>query len=821
MSTPKTTVVIPTYNERENLPGLLTRIAALRIPHLDVLVVDDHSPDGTGEVAESLREQGAKDGTIAIRVLHRAQKEGLGAAYVAGFTQALADGAEIVVQVDADGSHAPEAITPMLAAITQQHADLVIGSRGVRGGRVVGWGWHRRGMSAGAQWTTRRMLGLHTRDITSGFRAWRASLLRTVLTEHIPSRGYAFQETMLYYAERSRALVTEIPITFCDRTHGHSKLGWRDVIEFFQSMLQIWRHEGALPRTDGIITWSRLPRTERRFALLLGIALVLITGFPYLYGWLRTPPGQTFTSLHAISGGDMHVYYSYIEQAREGRFVFDDLYTSESTGGSMIQPHWLVVGWIARLLHLSAPVAFHVVRSLLIIPYIGFLAVCTGTILQRSIGGFSVSTLRRAALVFLAFASGIGGLVGNFVLPFAHEGRGYSAWILDFWVPEAFTFLTIYQSSHFIISTWLMLTVYLATIRADYTHQLRWTAMGAGAAALLFIIHPFYLPSVIAIVGAYALVRMAAQRQWLTHLIRHAVWIGLAGLPTLAYWGSLTLLDPIHQSRAAQNLLLMPPLPYVLMGYGFLLPAAIIGVVHIIRRWHTGTIPEQFLAIWMISNTALLWAPLDWQRRFTQGLHVALVLASVMAIARGISWLHRRLPAAWVPIVCSRATAVTLFVLCFGFTNIINIARDLVYYASPLPSGVPKYTFYYPTAGFAAMEWMRTHTRNDAIALVPGISANFFPGRAVRRVYLAHFVETAHFEKKIAAFDTFLAPTTATSARRAFLADHDIQYLFVPQFDALAPTLTAIAQHLELPKAYENSAVTIFSVPKSEERPLQ
>lgn len=333
-------------------------------------------------------------------------------------------------------------------------------------------------------------------------------------------------------------------------------------------------------------------------------------------------------------------------------------------------------------------------------------------------------------------------------------------------------------------------------------------------AAVLFAIHPFYVPSVIAIVGIAAMVRMITMRRWMPHLARHIIWITLASLPTLAYWGPLTLLDPIHESRAAQNLLLMSPLPYVVAGYGFLLPLAAIGVVHLLRRWRTASLPEQFLVVWTITNTALLWAPIAWQRRFTQGLHVALVLASCIAIAHGIAWLRAHLPVAWRSIICSRATAVTVFVLFFTTTNIVNIARDIVYFSSPLPSGESKYMFFYPTAGFDAMQWLRAHATANDVTLAPGISANFIPGRAARRVYVGHLIETAHAESKLAAFDRFLHTDTPLNDRRAFLIENHIRYLFIPRFDALAPPLESIARDLRLDAVYDNQLVTIYEVPR-------
>ncbi len=174
---PKIVVVVPTYNERENLPVLAGMLAELGVPRLQMLVVDDGSPDGTGDVADKL----AADTPAAVSVLHRAEKNGLGRAYVAGMTRALDEGADIVIQMDADLSH-PAAVVPvMVEALEDPQVGLVIGSRYVPGGSTASqWPWHRKALSAWANFYVNAILQLHVKDATAGFKAWRASALRTV-----------------------------------------------------------------------------------------------------------------------------------------------------------------------------------------------------------------------------------------------------------------------------------------------------------------------------------------------------------------------------------------------------------------------------------------------------------------------------------------------------------------------------------------------------------------------------------------------------------------------------------------------------------------
>jgi dolichol-phosphate mannosyltransferase len=216
------TVIIPTYNEKENIESLVTQLLALPAS-VRVVIVDDNSPDGTGEIAERLAAE--NDGRVSV--IHRAGKLGLGTAYIAGFKHALADGADLVCSMDADFSHDPRYIPDMLAKIGRGH-DLVIGSRYVRGGgsnhNLV-----RKVFSWGANAITRVMLGLHAHDTTAGFRCYRREVLESLDLDSIKSSGYSFLFEMLYNVERRGWQVGEVPIFFEDRRLGASKVSRSEI----------------------------------------------------------------------------------------------------------------------------------------------------------------------------------------------------------------------------------------------------------------------------------------------------------------------------------------------------------------------------------------------------------------------------------------------------------------------------------------------------------------------------------------------------------------------------------------------------------------
>lgn len=237
---------IPTYDERENLPVTLARLRAA-VPAADVLVVDDASPDGTGKIADEIAGSDPQ-----VHVLHRKHKEGLGVAYGAAFAWGLARDYTVLVEMDADGSHQPEELPRLLEAL--DHADLVLGSRWVPGGKVENWPAGRLVLSRGGNLYVRLLLGVPFGDATGGYRAYRADLLRALSLEHVASQGYCFQVDLVRRAAEAGFTVVEVPITFVERTTGYSKMSRRIVTE------ALWR----------VTTWGVASRLSRLVPGALG-----------------------------------------------------------------------------------------------------------------------------------------------------------------------------------------------------------------------------------------------------------------------------------------------------------------------------------------------------------------------------------------------------------------------------------------------------------------------------------------------------------------------------------------------------------------------
>lgn len=241
----RTLVVVPTFNELENLPPMLGRVHDAR-PDVHVLVVDDGSPDGTGQLADEL----AAADPGRVHVMHRTAKDGLGAAYLAGFAWGLARQYSVLVEMDADGSHAPEQLHRLLDAI-DAGADLAIGSRYVDGGAVHNWPWRRLVLSKTANTYSRLLLGVDIHDITAGYRAYRCEVLEKIDLDAVDSKGYCFQIDLTWRTINNGFTVVEVPITFTERQLGVSKMSGSNIREALVKVAR-WGIDGRFNRARGV-----------------------------------------------------------------------------------------------------------------------------------------------------------------------------------------------------------------------------------------------------------------------------------------------------------------------------------------------------------------------------------------------------------------------------------------------------------------------------------------------------------------------------------------------------------------------------------------
>ncbi|MBI4434661.1 hypothetical protein HY635_02490 [Candidatus Uhrbacteria bacterium] len=619
---------------------------------------------------------------------------------------------------------------------------------------------------------------------------------------------------MLHRAETLELRVVEHPITFRDRERGQSKLGIRDILGFFRTLARLW--------------WSD---RERRFAVWLGVALVLLTSAPYLYGWLRTPPGHVYTGVHALASGDMAVYGSYIEQVRDGRWTFVDLFTSEWPQQTFLNIFWLPVGLLARITRLPTVLTFHLARVLLIIPFVLFLSRFVVAFLRKPIAGFSVRVVRQTALLFLTFSSGLGVLIAESIAPLSDSRwrPGYDFWPPDLWVPESNTFLTLFQSPHFIASLWLLLLIILAALRFTETRAYRWSIASGVAALALFQFHPFYVPTVAMLLVVWTIVESIAARRVRWDLVGHGAIVGIISAPSVLSHLWLVRTDPITAARASQNLLFTTDWWLVALSYGFLVPLALIGIVRVLRpACGTGSFgpmaigpqddqqtkrAHRLLVTWLVVTVVLMYSPLTWQRRLVEGLHVVLVIIAMVGLFPFLAWLRAHAPM-WIHRYAWGVTTATIVAIpLLGVSTIVNLVRDVALYTIRFPQSIPRHSFYYPTDALDAMRWIRGHASLGEATFAVGIDGHFLPMFAARQTVLGHGVETAHFVEKYETSYALSLGRLSPAEARAFLDRERVRFILVT--DA-SRNLWAI-DPAAIPSAtlvYRNSGAEVYEVRK-------
>lgn len=509
---------------------------------------------------------------------------------------------------------------------------------------------------------------------------------------------------------------------------------------------------------------ATISRNEWGFVLKFSVLAVALASLPLVVIVSLTPPGYFATGLHTLSPGDYPVYYSYIDQAARGAFLFTDLFTAEPHAPFNLNVFWVPVGWVARLLALSPPVAFHLAR-LAMVPLFTVVAYVLSALIFRE------SARRKVALVFVAFASGLG---GYFALPLEGQfpkGVSPMTYPMDLWVTEAFPFLQFHQTGHFTFGTILFVLVLAGIAIAWRTGQYRYS-LGAGVAALwLFAFHPFHAPSLAAIIVVWGLWEGIRRRVVWTRLLTQAMVVAAIAAPAFAWQYVVATTNPIGVARAAQNVLPTPALHIVLESYGLLAVAA---TVMFFRRSTWRHDRRSLLALWILAQGVSIFLPFFFQRRLTQGLSIPLALLTAdLAVDLLERWQRR--PKSFAAFVAtSRAILVFAFVVLFGFSNAIVLGQDIHFV---LTNRTAPFVMYLPNEYATTFDVLK-RTAADAIVLARAGTGNVLPGFTGRRTYVGHPVETLEYEMKRRHVETFFRDEESPERQAAFLDTNKISHVF-------------------------------------------
>lgn len=516
-----------------------------------------------------------------------------------------------------------------------------------------------------------------------------------------------------------------------------------------------------------------LPHAERRFALYVGIALVLLTSIPAAFAWLYTPPDAAYTGALLMNAADLSVYSSFIEQIREGHWMVRNLYTSDLTPTARLDIFWLAVGLFARVTRLAAPLAIHLVRLALIVPFILFLHALLAELIVRPVAGWSVRAVRRGALLLIAFASGASVLAER-LLPAAPAGA-LRTYPLDLSTAEAITTLTVLASPHFIASLLLLLATFRFALRAVREERRRPLVAASACAFLLLAFHPYYVPTVLGVLAAWAILDGVVERRIPWRILRTSAWIAAACVPPAAYYAWLLATDPATAGHASQNVLHGPTLRVALVSYGALVPLALVGIAAWFRTFGTA---ERFQAAWLATTIALVASAIPWARKLTMGLHVVLALAAAQGLPVVLTWLRTHLPTPIARYGMTRTTAALIAIPIFGLSTLAVFAQNVAYAALPRDAGAAS-LFYLPRATIAAMSWIRAHAHSDEATLAFGMDGNAIPHYAVRVTAYGHDHMTTDAPRKRAQLRALAEGTLAVEDSTHLLRELRVRYILV------------------------------------------
>ncbi len=493
------------------------------------------------------------------------------------------------------------------------------------------------------------------------------------------------------------------------------------------------------------------------------VALTLATLAPYLYGALATPPGRSFTWLHALNPGDPYTYLAWIQQGREGGLLFSELLTGESGRPVLFHPLFLAIGWVARVTGLSNMAAFHVARVLLG----GLLVVLLSRLVGRFVGA---GRARRATFVYLLVSGGLG-------WAFLPPGAPLTAGAVDLWMPESSVFLSILESPLVVCAWALLAAILLAAIPEEAASgerpgggSRRWLAI-AGLALLLGLVHPYEVVSLAAVLAAA--VALGVALRWPRPAWGAPPLVALlagAALPAL-YHALVVARDPIFGRYLSAANTLSPPPGRFLVAF---LPSIVLGAFAVPRVLARRRPRDLVLLAWPLATAALLYAPLAVQRRFVLGVQIPLaILAGIGAFEVIGPALARRLPAR-LPARLPRAAGAALLagaLVVAALSNVAVVRADIEAYRR---GGYPQYI---PADLARAIRRFGEVAPRDAVLLSHPSVGYFVPGLTGRRVYAGHYDQTVDLAGKIETVRAFFDAGTPDAARRAFLAGSTITHV--------------------------------------------
>lgn len=505
------------------------------------------------------------------------------------------------------------------------------------------------------------------------------------------------------------------------------------------------------------------PRSELKWVLTIAALAVVVANLPFALAALTAPTGTVYTGISSVAPGDLNVYLSYLEQVTQGHLVLRDLFTAEPQVATLINPFWLALGILGSLFRI-APLATYVLARLVL----GFALVF---VLYRFTSFFFDDLVRRrAALLLAVFASGIGAWVEPLLRVIRDGNTLESGTPMDLWVSEAFTFLSLRHSPHFLAVTILIVVAVWCMMRSVERSSMRESVKAGLALLALLSFHPFHVVSFAYITIAFLAVVLVVRRGELLRQIGRFAVMWFVATPAILYHALLILYDPFARGRSLQNILPTTSWWLTLVSYGFLLVGAAYGASLLLR---TRKLRNQLLVAWLIAHAAAIYAPVFFNRRVTHGLNIALAMAAAAAVPFVLSKVRTmRWVSAW-----KMPLAAIVALLLLGLSNLWVMGQDLWFL---FQGGRTMPSFFYMADDYrGAFAWLEANGDDSTVVLSGTITGNFVPARSGRRVVVGHNVETVDLAKKLPDVRKYFSPDTDDAWRWAYLIENRVTHVLV------------------------------------------
>ena len=532
---------------------------------------------------------------------------------------------------------------------------------------------------------------------------------------------------------------------------------------------------------------------EWQLIIIMIFLVIVITSIPHIYGFLNTPDGFVYFGRQSLNSADTPVYFSYLEQVNQGHWFFKDLFTSEYQAERFFDPFWLAVGLFGKVFSLSAASAFQIVRILLI----PLLIIVSYLFISFFI---NEKEKRKICFILLLFSSGLGVLFSGWLAPLYRSSYGYANWPMDSWVPESSTFFIFYHTPHLIASMILILLVLLFILIAFESDRKFYSILAGLFALVLFQFHPYHVPTIFGILGVYLITLCIKYKKIRWDMIKHLTILSLISLPSITYYFLRLQYDWLAWQKAVQNICLTPSFLMVIISYGLLFVFALFGIISILKKNNDRLI---FLIVWPITQFLIMYLPVSFQRRFTEGLHVAMtLLASLGIFFIYEAFLKEKLK--FRLIFVNKFLIFIFFIIFFCFSNIYILTRDIGYvYAR-------SEVFYISKYKLESIEWLAKNSRENEIIFSSWSNGNIIPAFSARTVYVGHGAETAYPFVKMEEAKWFFRDNKNIGEKYLFLKKNKITYLFFGPEERALGFNPENADYLK--KVYQNSEVAIYKV---------